>query len=201
MSAQLLPLFPLHAALLPGAVLGLRVFEARYLDLVRECGRQGSTFGVCLILEGEEVGAPATPAAWGVEARIEDFDMGADGVLQLKLRGMRRFHVLSTRVRDNGLVVARVQWCRPDDDGELQPEHALLAVLLEHILEQAGSEFAGAGQALSDQAAWVGWRLAELLPLEEQQRLLLLQEDDPCRRLDHLLAWIPEFDPSPETDL
>ena len=201
MSAQLLPLFPLHAALLPGAVLGLRVFEARYLDLVRECGRQGSTFGVCLILEGEEVGAPATPAAWGVEARIEDFDMGADGVLQLKLRGMRRFHVLSTRVRDNGLVVARVQWCRPDDDGELQPEHALLAVLLEHILEQAGSEFAGAGQALSDQAAWVGWRLAELLPLEEQQRLLLLQEDDPCRRLDHLLAWIPEFDPSPETGL
>ncbi len=201
MLAQALPLFPLHATLLPGAALGLRVFEARYLDLVRECGRTGGGFGVCLILDGEEVGTPATPAAWGVEARIEDFDMGADGVLQLKLRGARRFHVLKTRVRDNGLVIGDVEWRQPDHDDELRPEHAVLAILLGHILEQAGSELAGAGQAQMDHAAWVGWRMAELLPLEEEQRLLLLQEDDPHRRLDHLLAWIPGFDAPPEAGL
>ena len=63
-----LPLFPLHTVLLPGAPLGLRVFERRYLDLVAECGRNGRGFGICMILEGEEVGAPATPAAFGVEA-------------------------------------------------------------------------------------------------------------------------------------
>ncbi|MGH8088898.1 MAG: LON peptidase substrate-binding domain-containing protein, partial [Stenotrophomonas sp.] len=73
-----LPLFPLHAVLLPGAALGLRVFERRYLDMLRECSRNDIPFGVCLILDGEEVGAPATPAAHGVEARIDDFDMGAD---------------------------------------------------------------------------------------------------------------------------
>lgn len=201
MTTQTLPLFPLHGVLLPGAALGLRVFEARYLDLVGECGRNGDCFGVCLILDGEEVGAPATPAAWGVEARIEDFDMGSDGVLQLKLRGARRFHVLNTRVRDNGLVVADVEWCLLDHDDELRPEHALLSILLEHILEYAGSALAGSGQAQMDQAAWVGWRLAELLPLAEEQRLLLLQEDDPHERLDHLLAWIPEFEPPPEADL
>ncbi|MBN8798088.1 MAG: LON peptidase substrate-binding domain-containing protein, partial [Stenotrophomonas nitritireducens] len=137
---QTLPLFPLHGVLLPGAALGLRVFEARYLDLVRECGRQGGTFGICLILEGEEVGAPATPAAWGVEALVEDFDVGADGVLELRLRGARRFHVSRTRVRDNGLVVAEVEWRDPDHDDELRPEHALLGLLLERILEQAGGE-------------------------------------------------------------
>lgn len=199
-ATQSLPLFPLHSTLLPGASLGLRVFEARYLDLVRECGRQGSTFGICLILEGEEVGAPATPAAWGVEAVVEDFDVGADGVLQLRLRGARRFHVSRTRVRDNGLVVGEVQWREPDHDDELRPEHALLGLLLERILEQAGGEFAGAGPAQLDQAAWVGWRLAELLPLEDEQRLVLLQEDDAHQRLDRLLTWIPDFEP-PETDL
>ncbi|MCD9088049.1 LON peptidase substrate-binding domain-containing protein [Stenotrophomonas sp. SY1] len=193
-SLQSLPLFPLHSALLPGAALSLRVFEARYLDLVRECGRKGSTFGVCLILHGEEVGAPATPAAWGVEARVEDFDVGADGVLVLRLRGGRRFHVLETRVRDNGLVVAEVHWCERDSDDELRPEHALLGILLERILEQAGGEYASAGPAQLDQAAWVGWRLAELLPLQEQQRVLLLEEDNPHQRLDHLLSWIPGFD-------
>lgn len=186
-----LPLFPLHAVLLPGAALGLRVFERRYLDMLRERGRQDSTFGVCLILDGDEVGGPALPAAYGVEARIEDFDVGADGVLVLRLRGQRRFHVLRTRVRDNGLVLADVQWSPPDHDDELRPEHALLATVLEHIIEQAGAAFAPVHPGQLDQAAWVGWRLAELLPLEEPQRLQLLQQDDPHQRLQDLLRWIP----------
>ncbi|MGV7166268.1 LON peptidase substrate-binding domain-containing protein [Xanthomonas citri] len=186
-----LPLFPLHSVLLPGAAMGLRVFERRYLDLVRETGRTGSSFGVCLILEGAEVGAPATPAAFGTEVRIEDFDVGADGVLVLRLRGTRRFHVQRSRIRDNGLVVGQVSWCEPDSDDELRPERSLLATVLERMLEQVGGEFATVGPGLLDQAAWVGWRLAELLPLTEQQRLSLLQQDDPHRRLDQLLAWMP----------
>ncbi|CAD7714118.1 hypothetical protein LMG31886_09410 [Xanthomonas hydrangeae] len=186
-----LPLFPLHNVLLPGAAMGLRVFERRYLDLVRECGRTGTSFGVCLILDGAEVGVPATPAAFGTEVRIEDFDVGADGVLVLRLRGTRRFHVQRSRIRDNGLVVGEVSWCEPDSDDELRPQHSLLATVFERMLEQVGGEFASAGPGLLDQAAWVGWRLAELLPLTEQQRLSLLQQDDPHRRLDQLLAWMP----------
>lgn len=186
-----LPLFPLHAVLLPGARLGLRVFERRYLDMLRECSRQESTFGICLILDGDEAGRPASPAAYGVEARIEDFDVGPDGVLVLRLRGQRRFHVLRTRVRDNGLILADVAWSTPDHDDELRPEHALLATVLEHIIEQAGTAFAPTHPAQLEQAAWVGWRLAELLPLEEPQRLQLLQHDDPHQRLEDLLGWMP----------
>jgi len=186
-----LPLFPLHAVLLPGAAIGLRVFERRYLDLVRDCGRHGAGFGVCLILEGHEVGVPATPAAFGTEARVEDFDIGADGVLVLRLRGARRFHVRHTRVRDNGLVVGDIDWCEPDDDDELRPEHALLSTLLERLIEQAGPQYAATSPAQLDQAAWVGWRLAELLPLSETQRLSILQQDDPHRRLDLMLSWMP----------
>ncbi|MEA9556543.1 LON peptidase substrate-binding domain-containing protein [Xanthomonas nasturtii] len=186
-----LPLFPLHSVLLPGAAMGLRVFERRYLDLVRECGRNGTSFGVCLILDGNEVGVPATPAAFGTEVRIEDFDVGADGVLVLRLRGTRRFHVQRSRIRDNGLLVGEVNWCEPDPDDELRPEHSLLATVLERMLEQVGGEFASVGPGLLDQSAWVGWRLAELLPLTEQQRLSLLQQDDPHQRLEQLLAWMP----------
>ncbi|WP_019305271.1 LON peptidase substrate-binding domain-containing protein [Xanthomonas oryzae] len=185
-----LPLFPLHNVLLPGAAMGLRVFERRYLDLVRESGRNGTSFGVCLILDGTEVGAPATPAAFGTEVRIEDFDVGADGVLVLRLRGTRRFHVQRSRIRDNGLVVGEVNWCEPDSDDELRPEHSLLATVLERMLEKVGGQFASVGPGLLDHAAWVGWRLAELLPLTEQQRLSLLQQDDPHQRLNQLLAWM-----------
>ena len=187
---ETLPLFPLHTVLLPGAVLQLRVFEPRYLDLVRDCGRNGSTFGVCLILDGKEVGEPATPAAFGCEAVIEDFDTGEDGLLTLRLRGRRRFHVNRTRVRDNGLVVGEIEWREPDSDDELRPEHALLATVLERIVQQIDDKLPALPEALLDVAAWVGWRLAELLPLEPKQRLGILQEDDAHKRLDKLLALI-----------
>jgi len=192
MQSQTLGLFPLPAVLLPGAALGLRVFEPRYLDLVRECGRQGSGFGVCLLLPGEggEDGTAAAPAAYGTEARIEDFG-NDDGLLTLRVRGRRRFRVLRTRIRGNGLVVGEVQWRDPDPDDELRPEHALLGLLLQRILDQAGGEHAGATPAQLDDAAWVGWRLAELLPLTDLQRQQLLQEDDPHARLQQLLVLMP----------
>ena len=76
-----LPLFPLNAVLFPGGELALRIFEPRYLDLVRECTRQERPFGVCLILDGAEAGAPAMPAAVGTLARIVDFEARTDGLL------------------------------------------------------------------------------------------------------------------------
>ncbi len=185
-----LPLFPLSNVLLPGAALGLRVFERRYLDLVRDCGHSGGGFGVCLILDGDEVGAPAAPAAFGTEAKIEDFGTGADGLLTLRVRGHRRFRVARTRVRDNGLVVAEVAWCADDPGDQLLPQHALLGTLLQTLLDKAGADLRGVSPRLFEQAAWVGWRLTELLPLSAEQRVSMLQEDDPHQRLERLLAWI-----------
>ncbi|GAB3389457.1 LON peptidase substrate-binding domain-containing protein [Lysobacter fragariae] len=189
-ATESLSLFPLRTVLLPGAALGLRVFEARYLDLVRDCGRNGRSFGICLILQGEEVGEPATAAAFGTEALIEDFGQGDDGLLTLRVRGTRRFHVERTRVRDNGLQVADVRWCDADAADVVRPEHGLLPVLLESIIEKVGGEYAKAARASFDDAAWVGWRLAELLPLHESHRQELLQFDDPHARLDRLLTLV-----------
>ena len=190
MAATPLPLFPLQAVLVPGAVLGLRVFEPRYLDLVGECGRSGSGFGICLITTGDEVGAPAVPAEFGTEAVIEDFGTDDDGLLTLRVRGARRFRVLGTSVRDNGLVVADVAWLA-DDPGHarLRPEHALLGTLLERIFDQVGGRPPGPEPGFQD-AAWVGWRLLELLPMPEERRVELLSIDDPHARLEGLLALI-----------
>jgi len=192
MSTEVLPLFPLRTVLVPGARLGLRIFEPRYLSLVSNCSREGSGFGVCLLLEGEEAGAPALPAPFGTEARIEDFDRGDDGLLMLQVRGHRRFSLLDTTVHDNGLVVGAVEWQAPDPDEPLRPEHGLLSTVLARILEQVGGEHARAPAALLDDAAWVGWRLAELMPLSDAQRLEVLREPDPHARLDRLLATVTE---------
>lgn len=190
-----LPLFPLGQVLFPGGGLGLRIFEPRYLDLVKRCGRSGEGFGICLILAGREVGEPAIPAAVGTEAAIVDFAMTEDGLLGLTVEGRRRFHVERTRVRDDGLIVADVRWL--DDPGvlALRDEHALLSVLLARIMDKAGVEHEGPGKGALADAAWVGWRLAEWLPLEPAERQALLQLDDPHARLQRLVERLPDFQP------
>lgn len=186
-----LPLFPLQTVLLPGAALGLRLFERRYIDMVRDCGRSGHGFGISLVLEGNEAGVPATPAAFGTEAVIEDFGSGSDGLLTLQVRGARRFHVERTRVRDSGLIIGDLAWRAPDPAAPVRPEHSLLATLLQHFLEKVGGEHSRVEKSRYEDAGWVGWRLAEFMPLTDLQRLSILQEDDPHARLDQLLNLVP----------
>lgn len=188
-----IPLFPLNAVLFPGGHLSLRIFEPRYLDLVRECSRNDSGFGACLILVGREAGEPATPAAVGTLARIEDFYSLPDGLLGIRARGSRRFRAATTRVRDNGLVHGLVNWLPDEPEITMPPEYGLLAVILERLLEQIGGEHARAGRQRLDDASWVGFRLAELLPVEAAERQQWLQLTDPLQRLDGLMRCIPRF--------
>lgn len=193
MVTEELPLFPLNTVLFPGGQLSLRVFEARYLDLVRDCSHQGRGFGVCLILEGAEVGDPALPAAIGCEARIADFSTSADGLLVLTVEGARRFHVERSRVRSNGLVLGEVTWLHAPEPRAPKPEHQLLALLLRRVLERAGPPHDRVDERCFEDAGWVGWRLAEWLPLDCNERQALLQEHDVDRRLQRLVQLIPRF--------
>jgi Lon protease-like protein len=186
-----LPLFPLRAVLFPGGAIRLRIFERRYLDMIRDCSRSGGGFGVCLILDGGEVGAPASPAAVGTEARIEDFDSTPEGLLGISARGARRFHVERTHVQDSGLVVGDVRWLPEAPAQPVPAEYGLLATLLGNLLEHFRQLPDDA--ALLDEAGWVSWRLAEILPLEQVDRQVLLQIDDGCDRLDRLAQWLPRL--------
>jgi uncharacterized protein len=188
-----IPLFPLNSVLFPGGALSLRIFETRYLDLVRDCARSGRGFGVCLILHGNEVGDAAVPAAVGTLARIVDFCTLPDGLLGISAQGGERFHVDSSRVRDNGLAHGAVRFW-PDEPAVPMPaEFSLLADILERLLEQPGSAFANPERRCFEDASWVGFRLAEALPLENRERQHLLQMTDPLDRLAQLLHYLPRF--------
>src|SRR5450631_373270 len=90
-------LFPLNAVLYPGGILPLRVFEARYVDMVRDCMKSEAPFGVVLIKSGQEVGAPAEPESVGCMAHISQWDMVDLGVLLLRTQGGERFRIIETR--------------------------------------------------------------------------------------------------------
>ncbi len=103
-----LPLFPLNTVLFPGCFLDLQIFEARYLDMIGRCMKRGEGFGVVCILEGEQVGkAPPVVASIGCEAVIRDFVQQDNGLLGIRVEGVRRFNLDSTEVQKDQLLVGR----------------------------------------------------------------------------------------------
>lgn len=187
------PLFPLSTVLFPHGPLELRVFEPRYLDLVRECTSGNRFFGVCLILGGEEAGAPASPAAVGTLARITDFYTGPEGLLGICVEGGERFRVSRVRVRDDGQLRGDLALWEPEPESEVAPEYGLLVTILERLVEQLAPPWRDAPRSCYDDASWVGFRLAELLPLGVDERQLLLEMTDPAERLAWLLDVLPRF--------
>ena len=186
-----LPVFPLGTVLFPQGVLPLRVFEKRYVDMTRECMRSGVPFGVCLIREGSEVGAPALPHEIGCLAEIHDWDMQTPGVLSLVTRGTRRFRIRSTRAQADGLV--RAVAAPLDDDPVLATDdsHASVIALLKVVLERVPAAIRSLPPCFDD-VGWVANRLAELLPIQPLARQRLMELPDPAERMAIIQRYLAE---------
>jgi uncharacterized protein len=179
-----LPIFPLSSVLFPGGVLALKIFEQRYMDMAKACLKNNAPFGICLIHEGAEVGAPAVPEAVGTMARIQEWDMQQLGVLQVRAAGEGRFRILDRRVLESKLIVGQVTPIRDDESGTC-PEFAPCREFLCKVLEQIGnSHFAG--DIRIDDSSWVSYRITELLPINQVIKQKMLELTDARMRLEIL---------------
>ena len=181
-----LPLFPLHTVLFPGCILDLQIFEARYLDMISRCMKQGEGFGVVCIVEGAEVGEAAERVAQvGCEAIIRDFQQRPNGLLGIRVEGGRRFRVSQAQVLPDQLTVARADWLEDAPPRALDHQQddllALLAALAEHPMV-ASLDMGGSADSQADLAN----KLAYLLPFTAEQKIALLAEDDVGERLNQV---------------
>lgn len=181
---QSIALFPLNVVLFPGGPLPLRIFETRYVDMVRRCMRADQCFGVALIREGSEAG-PADTFDIGTVAKIVDFHQLSDGFLGLSCVGEQRFRIVSRSRQADGLNLAGIENLARETKIAVPARHARLAQLLESVLPQLGEVYAGIEMHLDD-AVWVGHRLAEILPIAAAEKQFCLELDDPIQRLDVL---------------
>ncbi|UUX96586.1 LON peptidase substrate-binding domain-containing protein [Aquabacterium sp. J223] len=187
--APSLPLFPLRSVLFPGGLLPLKVFEARYLDLIGRCLRGQEPFGVVCLRQGTEVQLPGRPPARfeavGVLAEILEVDSEQAGILKVQCRGGQRFRIGAPTQAADGL------WQAPH---RRLPADATLAPPPEHLptvkaLAQAIASLKGQGAApflepyRFDDAGWVANRWCELLPIPMSARQQLMALDEPLVRL------------------
>lgn len=176
-----LPLFPLQQPLFPGVPMPLRIFEQRYLTLVRNAMRDQSPFGIVPILSGKEVGAPAEIHPWGTLVTIRDWDQLDDGLLGITVEGEQRLRVGAVQVQRDGLMRGEAHILPADPLEPLCEEDLDLLRLLEDLATQLQLPHLLPGEDIS--VSVLGWRLLTLLPFDLAWRLELLEEDDPEQRL------------------
>ena len=183
-----LPLFPLRSVLFPDGLLRLKVFEARYLDLVSACLREGKPFGEVALRSGAGGGAAAGAAECereGTPAEPVSVDSAQPGILQVSCRGTQRFEVISTAQQADGLWVAQALSIADDDDT------APTAELIETVRGLAGAMKALRAQGAEpfvepyrfERAGWVANRWCEILPISLAAKQKLLELQDPLVRL------------------
>ncbi len=181
-----LPLFPLQAVLFPGGLLGLKVFEARYVDLVAACLRSGTGFGVVLLSSGREAGRrDVSFESIGTRAELLDVDSAQPGILQVRCVGTSRFRVESSRQQPDGLWIAAVTSVA--DDPVVAPAPAMLptvralATTIATLKAQGESPFRSPYHF--GDAGWVANRWCEILPLPRAAKQKLMELPDAGVRL------------------
>ncbi|MEJ2384324.1 MAG: LON peptidase substrate-binding domain-containing protein [Xanthomonadales bacterium] len=188
-----IPLFPLRTVLFPEGLLPLRIFERRYLDMVRDCARDDSAFGGCLTHDREDSDAAAGTAQTGTLARITDWYTLEDGLLGVSAIGTERFVTEETWREPSGLLHARVHLLTEPPHTAVPAAFALLSEVLDRFMDKVGDHYPQFTPEHLQDATWVGYRLAELLPLSGIEKQHLLALDDPVARLQVLLETLPRF--------
>jgi len=197
-----IPLFPLKTVLFPGGVLPLKVFETRYIDMVRDCMKRNAPFGVVLIKAGQEVGQAAEPEDVGCLAGITDWDMENLGVMMLRTEGGERFRILETRVRADQRLEARIGMLPADASPPVSDLHVECATALKSIIDEVdqqgrledGDKFISpfAQPIRLDSAGWVANRWCEILPIPLKAKQKLLELDDAQTRLSIVHQYLKQ---------
>ena len=188
-----LPLFPLGSVLFPGSVLPLRIFEVRYLDMIRRCIDNGAPFGVVSLIQGEEVAKPGKTEAFaqvGTLATITQHDSPQPGLKVIRCLGQQRFRTSRIERLKHGLWIADVNHIPEDNALQVPQELLSCRSLFESMLSRMPASAQAdlfPGQAGEDQLSNCGWlanRWCQLLPLPVEIKQRLLELDSPLIRLE-----------------
>jgi Lon protease-like protein len=184
-----IPVFPLNTVLFPGALLPLKIFEQRYLDMLKSCLREDRPFGVFLIREGAEVGRPAVPFEVGCLAKITEWEMPHLGLFHIKALGTQKVRIFDPRATPSGLLIARAHAFPVEPDAALPSDLTICAQVLRMIIDKVGAA-AFAAPLHFDSSLWVSYRLAEVMPLDLRSKQELLEIDSAEVRLRRLLKFL-----------
>ena len=198
-----IPLFPLGSTLFPQGKLALKIFEVRYLEMIKNAFKETMPFGVVTLEQGSEVRVAGKEdisfSAIGTLAHIKEFDAIAPNLLAIMCEGGQRFHLKNRECLKNGLWMGDVELIPDDPQVDVPIELAPAADIFDKLV----SSFHQQGVSVDrlpfnyplrlNECGWLSNRWAELLPLKAEQKVHLLGQENPRLRLDLIHEILQEM--------
>ncbi len=194
--SDMLSVIMLNRVLLPGIGMRLPMVHTSHLDLIRDCQRNGISFGCCLQLQPLSEHEPSFPALIGTEALIADFGTLPDGMLYYRLIGGRRFRIRRTLYTHESVYTTEVDWFAPEPDDRLQEDHLIYGYVLQSLADRDPDSRAPL-RAEFDHAPSACWRMMNRMDdMAQSKQLELLEIVDAHERLTVMKQWFADTSPS-----
>ena len=170
--------FPLPLVLFPEGFLPLRIFEARYLDMVAECLKNKQKFAIIPInIEGQmESNITATTA------EIIGWDHGDSGTLNIMVKGVSKVNVTELWTQENGLGNAKIKTILDEDtsiEDNFRYFHDIIRELSANTLPQNYKDSLNS-------SIFTAYRAAEFLNLNIEEKLEILKERKGSQKISKL---------------
>jgi len=194
-----IPLFPLRIVMFPRGRFDLQIFEKRYIDLIRDCLRTDSGFGICLLKTGEETfqeNSEQKIYSAGTYSRIVDWDQLENGLLGITVEGAEKFFVSNCWKADNDVLHAEVEFSEIEFVGNenipLEDQFIGLSDLLHNLESHPLVE--KKNLIIDYDNLWdLGWRLSELIPIDVNEKQKLLEINDPWERINNIEKLVADL--------
>ena len=192
MTKRLIPLFPLQSIVLPGGLFPLRIFERRYLDMVRDCIKNNTDFCIALIRDNSKEEYITDVYNYGCLVKITDWNQLDDGLLGITVEGTNKVKIYDRNLEKNNLLTGMIEDIETEKEYMIPQKYLLLSRFYKKIYPGIKHVISFKKERYAD-ASWIGFRLIECLPLDSSTKNKLIAMDHAIERLDMLYEIVQKI--------
>ena len=185
MKKDSVPLFPLKSIVLPGGIFPLRIFERRYIDMVKSCIKDDAGFCIVLVRNDTKDKYIDDIYNYGCYVKITDWNQLEDGLLGITVEGQSKVHILNSKLNKNNLLCGNIEKISDEREYMIPQKYLILSKFYKKIYPGIKNFISYKNERYSD-ASWVGFRLTECLPLDSNTKNKLIAINNGIERLERL---------------
>tara|TARA_B100001094_G_scaffold237204_1_gene232402 strand:- start:77 stop:682 length:606 start_codon:yes stop_codon:yes gene_type:complete len=179
------PLFPLKSIVLPGGIFPLRIFERRYIDMVKNCIKNDTGFCIVLVRNNCPDKYIDNIYNYGCYVKITDWNQLEDGILGITVEGSNKVHVINSKLNSENLLCGEIEHSVDEKEYMIPQKYIILSRFYKKIYPGIKNFISFKTERYSD-ASWVGFRLTECLPLDSHTKNILIATSNAIERLEKL---------------
>tara|TARA_B100001778_G_C18598802_1_gene636155 strand:- start:2167 stop:2769 length:603 start_codon:yes stop_codon:yes gene_type:complete len=185
MNNQTIPLFPLKSIVLPGGIFPLRIFERRYIDMVKNCIKNDTGFCIVLVRNNSQKEYIDDVYNYGCYVEISDWNQLEDGLLGITVEGKYKIHILDSKLNDNNLLCGKIEKSPEEKEFMIPQKYLILSKFYRKIYPGIKNFISFKNERYSD-ATWISYRLTECLPLDSSTKNKLISINHGIDRLERI---------------